>query len=161
MSVRWMLWTMAVAGIVFGPAEAFADVSGPKTEPLSIMTSKGAREFQVEVARTDEEQRLGLMFRTSLPQDRGMLFVYDPPQEITMWMRNTRIPLDMVFIAADGRVLRIARETEPYSLDVIASKGTAAAVLEINGGLSQKLGIQPGDQVRHPAFPVAGTGTAR
>ena len=150
----WFTLVISFVLLFSGSSAMAGKTSGPATEPLTIVTSSGSHRFDVEIARTDEEQRLGLMFRNSLPERSGMLFLYSPPQEITMWMRNTRISLDMVFIKADGTVLRVAAETEPYSLRTIASKGDAAAVLEINGGLAAKLGILPGDRITHPAFPA-------
>lgn len=95
---------------------------------------------------------MGLMFRTSLADNAGMLFPYSPPQEATMWMRNTYISLDMIFIRADGTVHRIEKGTEPFSERVIASGGTVAAVLEVRAGIADKIGLQPGNLVRHPMF---------
>ncbi len=92
------------------------------------------------------------MFRKSLPENRGMLFPYGKPKEITMWMRNTYIPLDMVFIRADGVVHRIEARTEPLSERYIGSEGPVLAVLELAGGVAEKLGLKPGDRVRHPLF---------
>ena len=119
---------------------------------LELVTSSGVHVFDVEIATTPEKQALGLMFRTTLPETKGMLFPHEAPREVTMWMRNTYIPLDMVFIRADGTVHRIEKRTEPLSERVIASQGPVAAVLEIAGGLAEKLGLQPGDKVRHPYF---------
>lgn len=122
-------------------------------EKLTIDTADGPRSFRVEIADTPEERGRGLMFRESLPPGEGMLFLLDAPEPITMWMKDTLIPLDMIFIGPDGRILRIAARTEPYSLDHIPSGGDVIAVLEINGGLAATLGIAVGDRVRHPALP--------
>ena len=119
---------------------------------LGLVTASGVHVFDVEIAATPEKQALGLMFRTALPETKGMLFPHEAPREVTMWMRNTYIPLDMVFIRADGTVHRIEKRTEPLSERVIASQGPVAAVLEIAGGTADKLGIKPGDKVRHPYF---------
>ena len=129
-----------------------------RVEPLTIETAGGGepRKFQVEMATTDQEKSVGLMFRTSLADDAGMLFPYGPPQEITMWMRNTYIPLDMVFIHADGTIARIEANTEPLSEAIISSGSAVSAVLEIAGGAASRLGIKPGDIVRHPFFKPAG-----
>ncbi len=122
------------------------------TETLEIATKAGVRVFTVEVARTDEERRTGLMHRRHLPEGRGMLFDFSPPQEISMWMKNTYIPLDMIFIDADGRILRIAEDTEPESTRIISSRGPARAVLEVIAGTARKYGIAAGDRVGHPLF---------
>jgi uncharacterized membrane protein (UPF0127 family) len=115
--------------------------------PLTI-TSKGKRHsFTVEVARTPEEQDRGLMFRQSLAPDRGMLFPFDPPRMAGFWMKNTLIPLDMIFIKADGSIANIAENTVPLSLDPVVSSEEVAAVLEIAGGRSAELGLTAGDRV--------------
>lgn len=119
---------------------------------LQIETAVGALTLDVEIAATPSDQARGLMFRRSLGDKQGMLFLYTPAQPVQMWMANTYLPLDMVFIRADGRVHRIERNTEPFSRAVISSEGTVAAVLEIKGGFARRLGIRPGDLVRHPHF---------
>ena len=121
-------------------------------ETLKLVTASGEHVIRAEVARTNEQKALGLMFRKSVPEGTGMLFPYGAPQEITMWMRNTYVPLDMVFIAADGRVHRIEERTEPLSERIISSKGPVLAVLELAGGSAQRLGLRPGDRVVHPMF---------
>jgi len=123
-----------------------------RRETLTLVTAAGERQIVIEVAETSEEKAKGLMFRTSLPDTQGMLFPYSPPQEITMWMKNTYIPLDMVFIRADGIVHRIEARTEPFSEKTIASNGNVAAVLELAGGAAQRLGLKPGDKVVHGHF---------
>jgi uncharacterized protein len=124
-------------------------------ETLVIETKAGAKTFSIEVARTAEQQALGLMFRTSLPETQGMLFPHDDSREVTMWMRNTYIPLDMVFIRADGIVHRVEANTEPMSERIIPSNGPVAGVLELAGGAASRLGIAPGDQVRHTLFKTS------
>ena len=123
-----------------------------KLEPLAIVTSKGKVTFSVEVMRTDEERARGLMNRAYLPADRGMLFDFKAPQIASMWMKNTLIPLDMVFIRKDGSIANIAENTEPHSLRTISSSEPVLGVLELNGGIAAKLGIAPGDKVEHPLF---------
>src|SRR3954453_7112488 len=121
-------------------------------QPLEIVTKKGVQVFSVEMATTEEEKTTGLMYRKELADGKGMLFDFSPPQEISMWMKNTYISLDMIFIQADGRILRIAENTEPLSTQIISSGGLAKGVLEVVGGTAKKYGIQPGDRVGHPLF---------
>lgn len=102
------------------------------------------------MARTPEEQSRGLMFRKSLGNDQGMLFPYEPPQQASFWMKNTLIPLDMVFIRADGTIGRIAENTVPMSLDPVPSIDPVSAVLEIRGGRAAELGLREGDKVSWP-----------
>jgi uncharacterized membrane protein (UPF0127 family) len=123
-----------------------------RNDSLTLVTAAGERKIAIEVAETLEEKSRGLMFRTALADSAGMLFPYDRPQELTMWMRNTYIPLDMVFIKADGRVHRIEVRTEPLSERVIASKGDVTAVLELAGGAAERLGLKAGDRVVYSHF---------
>lgn len=115
--------------------------------PLTIHSGARVHRFTVEVARTAEQQAQGLMHRQSLAPDRGMIFPYDPPQQTAFWMKNTLIPLDMIFIRADGTIARIAENTVPLSLEPVPSLEPVAAVLEIAGGRSTELGLKPGDRV--------------
>jgi uncharacterized membrane protein (UPF0127 family) len=140
-----------VLGAVMGLMAAGA-AARMKQETLILVTATGERTLSVEVAQTDEERALGLMFRTSLPEGTGMLFPYAPPQEVSMWMRNTYISLDMVFIRADGVVHRIETRTQPMSDTIIPSRGIVAAVLELPAGDADRLGLRAGDRVRHPHF---------
>ncbi len=127
-----------------------------RVDKLWLITGVGQEKpIEIEVAEAPKEKELGLMFRTQLADNQGMLFPYDSPREITMWMRNTYIPLDMVFIRADGVVHRIERRAEPLSERVISSQGPVSAVLEMAGGATEKLGLKPGDRVRHPYFTGA------
>lgn len=123
-----------------------------KREMLKLHTARGVHVINTEITETQEEKALGLMFRTSLADDAGMLFFYDTPQEVTMWMRNTYIPLDMVFIRPDGVVHRIEAWTTPFSESIIASGGDVAACLELAGGAADRLGLKPGDRVEHALF---------
>src|SRR3954462_682514 len=120
--------------------------------PLEIVTRSGVQVFSVELATTEEEKTTGLMYRKELPDGKGMLFDFSPAQEVSMWMKNTYISLDMIFIRPDGRVLRIAENTEPLSTKIIPSGGPAKAVLEVIAGTARKYGIQPGDRIAHPLF---------
>ena len=131
--------------------------SGALAEPLAnttieIQTENGVCRLSVEIADSPETQARGLMYRQKLAPNTGMLFLYAGPREITMWMRNTYISLDMVFIKNDGRVSRIARHTEPFSEALINSGGNVTAVLEIAAGEGERLGIKVGDVVTHSHF---------
>jgi len=113
-----------------------------------IIDSKGkSHRFTVEVARTPEEQAQGLMFRSVMDPDRGMIFPFETPRQASFWMKNTLIPLDMIFIRADGSIANIAVNTVPLSLQPVFSEGEVMAVLELAGGRSAELGIAPGDKV--------------
>ena len=120
----------------------------------SLVIRSGGREhrFSVEIARTPREHSQGLMFRRRMAADAGMLFVYDPPRPVSMWMRNTYLPLDMFFIAPDGRISHIVERTVPLSEENIPSRGTVRAVLELNAGTAARLGIEPGATVFAPAL---------
>jgi uncharacterized membrane protein (UPF0127 family) len=112
-----------------------------------MTTAYGLRMLDVEVARTPEQKACGLMGRAVVPPGTGMLFLYDPPQEVGMWMRNTLVPLDMLFVRPDGVVHRIESWAVPRSLERVGSRGPVAAVLEIGGGEAARMGIRPGDRV--------------
>lgn len=122
--------------------------AGLEQVPLTISSNGREHRFTVEVARTGEEQAMGLMFRTQLAPDRGMIFPMDPARPASFWMRNTLIPLDMIFVQADGTIANIEANTVPYSEDPVRSAGPVAAVLEIAGGRSAELGIEAGDKVK-------------
>ena len=124
--------------------------AGLEQIPLTIQSSAGTHRFTVEVARTAEQQAQGLMNRQSLAPDRGMLFPRDPPGDASFWMKNTLIPLDIIFIRPDGTIARIAESTVPMSLDPVPSLEPVSAVLEIAGGRAAELGIKPGDKVSWP-----------
>lgn len=119
-------------------------VSGLQVIPLTISANGRSHAFRVEVAKSLEEQARGLMFRTQMGADEGMLFPYDPPRVLSFWMKNTVIPLDLVFIGPDRRVINIAANATPYSEDPITSDAPGVAVLELNGGRAAQLGIVPG-----------------
>lgn len=128
-----------------------------RQDKLTIVSAQGGAEhpFTVEVASTEQEKALGLMFRTSLGDGEGMLFPYPAERGLQMWMRNTYIPLDMLFIRTDGTIARIEEGAEPLSDRVISSGATVLAVLEIPGGAAARLGIKAGDKVRYPIFSGA------
>jgi uncharacterized membrane protein (UPF0127 family) len=122
-------------------------VSGLEVIPLSITTLESTHRFRVEVAVTPQEQAKGLMFRTEMGRDEGMLFPYDQPRTLSFWMRNTVIPLDLVFIDEQHRIINIAENTTPYSEESIVSAAPGVAVLELNGGRTRELGIVAGNKV--------------
>ena len=122
------------------------------TSELTIVTAGGPQKFKIELALSDAQMEQGLMFRRSLAPDAGMLFDFKRPVPVTMWMKNTLIPLDMVFLDAGGRVVDIHERAVPQSLDQIAAKGPARYVVELNGGTAARLGIRPGDRVTSPYF---------
>jgi len=145
---------LRVAMAVALAAWAFAGVraEAASIQPLEIVTKSGVQVFSVEMATTDQEKETGLMYRKELPDGKGMLFDFSPEQQVSMWMKNTFISLDMIFIRADGRILRIAENTEPQSTKIISSGGLAKGVLEVIAGTARKYGIAPGDRVAHPLF---------
>jgi uncharacterized membrane protein (UPF0127 family) len=121
-------------------------------ESLAIVSGDKRHSFQVEVMRTPEQRARGLMHRRYMPADRGMLFDFGRTEPVAMWMENTYIPLDMLFIRADGTIARIAENTEPLSQRTIPSGEPVLSVLEINGGVSRTLGLKAGDRVEHTLF---------
>ena len=138
----------AAAPTVSGAAAAAAHpVSGLAVIPLSVTSAGKVHRFRVELARSDAEQEKGLMFRTAMGADEGMIFPMSPPRRAAFWMRNTVIPLDIIFIGSDYRILNIAANAVPYDERPLPSAGAAAGVLELNGGRAAALGIGPGDRV--------------
>jgi uncharacterized membrane protein (UPF0127 family) len=117
-----------------------------------VDTASGPKSFGVEVAEDEASREQGMMFRTGLKPDRGMLFDFHTPQPVTFWMKNCLISLDMIFIRADGVIANIHANAKPGDTTLLPSDGPILGVLEIGGGLSAKLGIRPGDKVRHPMF---------
>lgn len=122
-------------------------VSGLAIIPLTVTAADGKHAFRVELADTDEAQRKGLMFRTELPDDEGMIFPYDGLSAQSFWMKNTPLPLDIIFVGPDRKITNIAAMTTPYSLDPVYSVGLVLGVLELRGGRAAELGIEPGDTV--------------
>lgn len=125
------------------------------TAALAIETATGRHDFRVEVASTPPQWEQGLMFRQSLAPDAGMLFDFKAVSPVSMWMKNTFIPLDMVFIDAQGRIINIAERTVPQSLEPVSAAAPARAVLELNAGTASRLAIRPGDRVLFPIFGAA------
>ncbi|TCH99616.1 DUF192 domain-containing protein [Roseococcus sp. SYP-B2431] len=150
---------LLLLGSLLAPAAARAQpgVNQPqprlRTEDLVIVGRDGARHvFRTEMALGPNEQTVGMMFRTGMAPDDGMLFDWGAPRESSMWMRNTLIPLDMIFIAADGRIHRIHERAVPQSLATIDSRGPVRATLELQGGTAERLNLRVGDRVIHPIF---------
>ncbi len=144
----WAMPALAIALMAF--AADFGQAAELQT--LEIASKTGVHAFQVEMAITPEEKERGLMFRRELPEGHGMLFDFEVDQNVAFWMKNTYIPLDMLFIRGDGRILRIAENTEPLSERNIPSGGPVRAVLEVIGGTAKKLGIAAGDRVGGSIF---------
>ncbi|MCY3853632.1 MAG: DUF192 domain-containing protein [Gammaproteobacteria bacterium] len=130
----------------------------PKTWPLAIDSATGTHHFAVELALTPEAQAQGLMFREDLPDDAGMLFVYDHPDVRTMWMKNTPLSLDMLFVDPDGVIRRIVRDTIPLSPSTIIGPRNILYVLELRAGITRELGIDTGDRIRN--LPAPGQSSA-
>ncbi len=129
------------------------EVSASMKSELSIITSNGSKHnFLVEVARTEEEKKIGLMFRKTLAKNAGMLFLYKREALRLMWMKNTFIPLDILFIDKKGVIKRVVKRTVPHSLATISSRQSVLAVLELRGGITSSLDIKKGDRIEYPAF---------
>ena len=133
-------------------APALADEPAFAVSELWIEGSGERHRFRVEIAETPAQQARGLMFRAEVAPDAGMLFDYGEPRHVTMWMKNTLVPLDMLFIDAEGAVVRVEGWTTPLSLDPISSRAPVVAVLELRGGTADRLGLGVGDRVSHPIF---------
>ena len=129
-----------------------APAAAQTVEPLTIVTSSGSQAFQVEVARNDADRAQGLMYRRSMATDHGMLFDFRRVEPVSMWMQNTYLSLDMLFIRPDGSIARVAENTEPLSTRIIPSGEPVLAVLELVAGTARRLGIKAGDTVQHALF---------
>jgi uncharacterized membrane protein (UPF0127 family) len=145
------LMMLCVLAVLAWPGHGLAQSTPNPTLPTQKLTIVGhdgtKHDFTAEMALTPEQQETGLMFRREVPADHGMLFVWDVPHEVPMWMKNTLVPLDMVFIGADGKVIHIAENTVPQSLANISSGGAVKATLELQAGITEKLDIRVGDKV--------------
>ncbi len=147
--LRHMLWTLAIVAANVWSGVAAAEC--PDDE-VTLRGPWGQARFGVELAVSAQERARGLMHRESLPQSQGMLFVYPRPTPVGFWMKNTLIPLDMIFLDEAGRVVKVHHEAQPHDETVIRGGGEVKAVLEINGGLAKRLGIFADSELRHPAF---------
>ena len=154
--IRRRAFVALIAGLALAACAPKAPV-GPNQEPmerLSIATTSGQHDFWVEIADEEPERQQGLMYRPPLEDDRGMLFEWpgEAPEERGFWMRNTPSSLDILFIAADGRIVSIASHVTPNSEALIPSNGAAAGVLELRAGRADEIGAKAGDRVTHPYF---------
>jgi uncharacterized protein len=153
--IRYVLLQLCLIGLLDGMilVRAAPGLAGEgKFEPLMIVTATGSHNFSVEVMRTQPELEKGLMFRKSMPEDHGMLFDFQREQSVMMWMKNTLIPLDMIFIAKTGRVVGIVANAKPMSEQILTVLEPTDAVLELDGGIAGKIGLKVGDIVRDPIF---------
>ncbi len=123
-----------------------------KLEPITVASANSATLFTAEIADTEELRTRGLMFRHFLPEDKAMLFDYQKPRPVAMWMKNTNISLDMLFIREDGTIAAIAQDTVPQSLDTISVQEPVRGVLELAAGTVKRLGLRPNDRVYHRIF---------
>lgn len=164
---RSMLLAAVMLGVSFAatacsarePAAPAVDINQPHptspafvTEPLSIDTARGTLKFQVEIADSDAERQHGLMYRTSMPQMHGMLFIFDEAAPRSFWMHNTYMPLDLIYIGPDGKIVSIVNNAQPFDDTPLPSRYPANGVLELYAGEAGRLGIQPGDQVHHRMY---------
>jgi uncharacterized protein len=149
---RAVLWFCVFVAVAAGARSAAAQLQSFETSSLTIVGAHGRHRFTVELAETPEQMQQGLMFRPSLAPDAGMLFDFKQPTVATMWMRNTLIPLDMLFVDANGMIVNIRARAVPESDAIIPAAAPVRAVIELNGGTAARLGIMPGDRVLHPIF---------
>ena len=152
----WCVLTLTWLGAAHAQIGPIEDLDAFPSANLEIKEGKQVKHvFKVWLADTPQRQAQGLMFVRALPDLRGMLFAYPQPKPLSMWMKNTYIPLDMVFIDGHGRIQQIVEQTTPHSLDIIRSNEPAIAVLEIAGGEAKRLGIHAGQHVTHPSLQTA------
>lgn len=145
----------ALLALALAAPPAAAQLQSFDRDQLVIESETGPHRFDVELAVSPQQRAQGLMFREEMAADAGMLFLYSSDQSISMWMKNTLIPLDMVFVAADGRIVHVAERAVPGSTATIASGQPARAVIELNGGTAARLKIKPGDRVLYRSFGTA------
>ena len=141
----------AAFALVFLASNLAAHAEAP-LEPLTIDTASGPHRFKVEVMRTEPERERGLMYRKTMPRDHGMLFEYQAEQPVAFWMHNTYLPLDLIFIGKDGRVVNVARDAKPMDDSLIPSAGPALGVLELDAGSAKAIDLKAGDVVHHKMF---------
>jgi uncharacterized protein len=144
-----LLVVAAGAGVRWSLAPLAAAETAGALEPLTLVTGTGSEKFQVELADTDATRSEGLMYRARMDADKGMLFDFKREQNVYFWMKNTYLPLDMIFIKADGTITHIKANTVPLSENTVPSESSVRFVLEVNAGTSQRIGLKPGDHVIH------------
>ena len=145
--MRALTFALALLGFL-----AAGQIWAADQQSLEIVSKTGVHPFAVEVVSNEADRAKGLMYRKSLPEGQGMLFDFHSDQDVSFWMQNTYIPLDMIFIKGDGRIANIVENAEPLSTKLIPSRGPVRGVLEVIGGTARKLGIAAGDKVAHPIF---------
>ena len=144
-----LIGLFALASLLAAVGDIHAEQGGQR---LEIDTATGKHDFTVELARSDAEREKGLMFRRTMEPGHGMLFDFPRTDRLLFWMKDTYIPLDMVFIARDGHVVSIKRDAKPLDETLISSEGPAAVVLEVNAGVADKIRLKVGDAIKHPIF---------
>ena len=152
-NVTMFATALIMLALLLAPGPSFANThpGGPLT-PLTVKTSNGEYTYQVELAVTNEQKTKGLMFRRQMPGDQGMLFEFGQPRMVLMWMKNTILPLDMIFMKTDGTIAHVAENTTPFSLDTISSQVPVSFVLELNAGEAARTGMKPGQKMEHAIF---------
>ncbi|WP_075656308.1 DUF192 domain-containing protein [Pseudochrobactrum sp. B5] len=150
---QWFAYLVFVAALLGGSFAVSAQEEPMRVpldaQALKIQTASGEKSFGLEVADTDQKRSAGLMYRKDFPADRAMIFVFGEERPVMMWMANTPLPLDMLFVRNDGSIARVAENTVPFSKDIVASGEPVAFVIEVNAGIAAKLGIKAGDTVKH------------
>lgn len=145
--------------LLFAPALAMACDKPPQPElprsNLIVETASGPHPFSVELARTDQQRSCGLMLRQRLAEGEGMLFTYQQPRKSYMWMANTPIPLDMLFVAPNGSIVHIVKGAVPFSREIVGTAEPVSGVLEVRAGVADKIGAKIGDRVRHSSFGIS------
>lgn len=149
------IWTASILGLAAAAALSAPAVAACREDVVDLKAGDASARFTVEIADDMFERARGLMHRTEMPLGHGMLFLFDPPRAVAFWMKDTPLPLDMIFIDETGTVLNVIANAEPFTEDPRPSEGVALAVLEVNGGLAERYGIGKGAVVRHPAFGEA------
>jgi uncharacterized membrane protein (UPF0127 family) len=146
---------LALAAPAFAQTAKSDSVDFGAPVPLSVVSKDSTHNFSIERAVTLDQQARGMMFREAMEPDTGMLFEFDEPKIATIWMKNTSIPLDILFVRSNGKILKIEHMAQPYKLRSASSEAVVAAVLELQGGRAKELGIKPGDIVQHAFFGTA------
>jgi len=155
--MRNALFSLALAFLVACAPNSNGAEGGHDWHHVDVVSNAGTFGFTVEIADSPEEQQRGLMFRRELADDVGMLFLYDEERPLSYWMHNTYIPLDIIYINHEGRIVSIQRDAQPLNDTSLPSYEPAIAVLEVNGGTADRLGFGEGDEVRHPFFEQQGS----